>query len=171
MASHAPLSFTMKTWSSEVVRLLPSHHTLPGRWDICEAVVHHPFFLIILVLLQLLQTLAVQAAVRLLLGPPPPLPVVVAHGGLQGLLLTVEVGELVEDDGNRQGHHQGSSQDAAPSRQLAGNGDRHHIAVAHCGHADRAPPPAGRDCVQSHVLLVLSRIGYAREHRHAHCQI
>ncbi len=62
------------------------------------------------------------------------------------------MGELVEDDGDGQRHYQGAAQNAATGRQLPGNRDRYHVPIAHRGHADRSPPPAGGDGVQTHIL-------------------
>lgn len=95
----------------------------------------------------------------------------VPHGRLQRLLLAVEVGELVEDDGDGQCHDQDAPQDAARGRQLPCHGDRHHVPVAHGGHADRAPPPARWDGVEADVFLLLGSVGHSREDRDPHSQV
>jgi len=95
----------------------------------------------------------------------------VPHGCLQRLLFAVEVGELVEDDGDGQCHDQDAPQDAARGGQLARHGDGHHVTVAHGGHADRAPPPARRDGVEANIFLLLSSIGHAREDGDTHGQV
>lgn len=106
-----------------------------------HAVPVRPLVLVLLVLLGLL--LAAQSHLPA---------VVVPHRRLQSFLSPVEVGELVEDDGDGQRHHQGAAQNAAARRQLPGHRDGHHVPVAHRGHAHRPPPPAGRDGVQTHIL-------------------
>lgn len=95
----------------------------------------------------------------------------VPHGRLQRLLLAVKVGELVEDDGDGQRHNQDAPQDAARGSQLARHGDGHHVAVAHGGHADRAPPPARWDGVKADVFLLLGSVGHAREDGDPHGQV
>ncbi|KAG7236871.1 hypothetical protein INR49_000175 [Caranx melampygus] len=37
-------------------------------------------------------------------------------------------------------------------RSLPHHRDGHHVPITHCGHAHGAPPPAGRDGVQTHIL-------------------
>lgn len=95
----------------------------------------------------------------------------VPHSCLQRLLLAVEVGELVEDDGDGQRHDQDAPQDAARGGQLARHSDGYHVAVAHGGHADRAPPPACRDGVKANVFLLLSGVGHAGEDGDPHSQV
>lgn len=160
-------------------KFLSSHYT-SFSWNrmVNIAVVHYPSLFLppvypFLIILQFFQTLAVSVrpSVHLHLCCGWPLPVAVTHGGLEGLLLAVEVGELVENDCNGQCHHQRATQDAARGGQLAGNGDRDHITIAHGGHADRPPPPAGRDGVHTHVFLIFGGICHACEDRHAHAQV
>lgn len=82
-----------------------------------------------------------------------------------------EMGELVEDDGDGKRYYQDAPQDAARGCQLARHCHRHHVPIAHGGHAHCAPPPAGGDGVEAHVLLLLSCVGHTGEHRHTHGQV
>lgn len=145
--------------------LLPRYRRV--RWMLHITIVYYTSFILIIyiVLFNIINIIIVQAAAvpvgplvlfillwHILAAHPHLLAVVVPHRRLQSFLATVEVGELVEDDGDGQRHHQGATQDAAACRQLPDHRDRHYVPITHCGHAHRPPPPAGRDGVQAHIL-------------------
>lgn len=51
----------------------------------------------------------------------------------------------MEDGGDREGHEEDPTQDAAQSHNLPRDAPRHHVPISHCGHGDDGPPVGSRD--------------------------
>jgi hypothetical protein len=59
-------------------------------------------------------------------------------------LVVVELGKIVDNDGDGQGHHQHPRDGAAGADKLAQTGLGADVSVADCGHGDDGPPEGGR---------------------------
>ena len=86
-------------------------------------------------------------------------------------LVLVELGEVVDDDGDGEGDDQDAADAAHQADTLAQEGLRHHVTVTHCGHGDGRPPKRGGDggegCVGHLPLREVAERG-EDEHPHGH---
>jgi len=79
----------------------------------------------------------------------------------------VEVGEVVDNDGNGQRYDQDSADAARRTDQLAPHSGRTHVSVADRCHGDCCPPERLRDADELGALdVVLGEVCEAREDQH-----
>ena len=84
-------------------------------------------------------------------------------------LVLVELGEVVNDDGDGEGNDQDAADAAHQADTLAQEGLRHHVAVTHCGHRDGRPPERGGDGGEGGVgHLPLREVAERGEDEHPH---
>ena len=84
-------------------------------------------------------------------------------------LVLVELGEVVDDDGDGEGDDENSADTADQSHTLAGQGGGVHVAVAHRGHGDGRPPERGGNAGEGSLLhLSLSEVAEAGEDEDPH---
>ena len=83
-------------------------------------------------------------------------------------LVLVELGEVVDDDRNRQRNDEHATDAAHAADELAERRDGYDVTVAHRRHGDRRPPERVRDArVLLRVGVLLGEVGEAREHEDA----
>ncbi len=100
-----------------------------------------------------------------------PVEVAAPHDDLQLFLSLIEQREFVKYQSDGKHHEQYSRQYACRGGQFSHDGAGNHVTVSHGGHADRSPPPAGRDGAQSLVVLLLHGVGHDGEEGHSDGQI
>ena len=84
-------------------------------------------------------------------------------------LVLVELGEVVDDDGDGQGNDEDAANTAEDADALADRGLGHNVAVAHSGHGDGRPPEGVRDALELFpVPLALCKEGETGEDEDAH---
>ena len=84
-------------------------------------------------------------------------------------LVLVELGEVVDDDGDGQGNDEDAANTAEDADALADRGLGHNVAVAHSGHGDGRPPEGVRDALELiPVPLALCKEGETGEDEDAH---
>ena len=82
-------------------------------------------------------------------------------------LVLVVLGEVVDDDRDRQRDDEHAADAADAADDLAEDCLRHDVAVAHRRHGDRRPPERARDARVVRVVVLLGEVGERREHEDA----
>ena len=84
-------------------------------------------------------------------------------------LVLVELGEVVDNDGDGQGNDEDTTDTAEDADALADRRGGNDVAVADGGHGDGGPPESVRDADKLlSILLALSEEGEAGEDKDAH---
>ena len=86
-------------------------------------------------------------------------------------LLVVELSEVVDDDGDGEGHDEDAGNGAAGADDFPASRDGRHVAVTDGGHGDDGPPEGGRNAGEpGGRLVLLGKVAEAGKDEDAHGQ-